>query len=90
MPEVHTLASLEQYRVSKPFLNPKGIADLRMGSAVIRHVWLVIDYCDGNLAWAAQELGIHRTSLWRIISGKTRYTRKKRKRPERTSGPSTA
>jgi DNA-binding protein Fis len=51
--------------VAPPFLDKYGIADLSMASAKLRHVVLVLEYTEGNMRWAADELGVNAATLWR-------------------------
>ena len=50
-----------------PLAYPNGILDLRLDSAIRRHVSDVLDYCGGQRIWAAQELGVDLSTLWRWI-----------------------
>lgn len=43
-----------------------GIADLTLASAIHRHLVLVLDYTCGDLTWAAEELNVNVTTLWRM------------------------
>jgi transcriptional regulator of acetoin/glycerol metabolism len=49
------------------FHRESGVADLTLASAVRRHIVLVLEYTDGHQQWAADELGIHTTTLYRIL-----------------------
>jgi hypothetical protein len=42
-----------------------GIIDHTLESAIRRHVSFVLDYTEGELDWAAQELGVNASTLWR-------------------------
>ena len=46
-------------------MRANGIPDFSLHHAAMRHIEMVLDYTDGDTAWAAQELGIHRTTLGR-------------------------
>lgn len=46
---------------------PSGLVDYTVRSATRRHVAMVLDYTGGNLGWAADELGVNKTTLWRWI-----------------------
>lgn len=50
---------------SPPWIRPNGLADLTLSSAMQRHILFVLDYTEGDVRWAAQELGIHQSTLWR-------------------------
>lgn len=52
-----------------PLMRPSGLADLRLSSALKRHVALAIEYCGGDLKWAAEELEVDRSTLWRWLRG---------------------
>lgn len=51
--------------MTAPPLLPNGLADWSLDSALKRHVAAVLEYCDGDLEWAASELGINRSTLYR-------------------------
>ena len=57
------------YLVPPPLHYPSGIADLRVRSAILRHVALVLDYTGGRKHWAAEELDIDPVTLWRWVRG---------------------
>jgi hypothetical protein len=48
-----------------PWSRPNGIADLTLASALQRHVSMVLDYCEGSVHWAAHEMGIDPSTLYR-------------------------
>ena len=48
--------------------HPNGLVDLHLKRCMRRHVlWVVEHYCEGNRKWAAQELGIEPSTLYRQI-----------------------
>jgi hypothetical protein len=47
------------------FLGPNGLADWSIDSLLRRHVETVLVYTQGDLGWAADELGISVSTLWR-------------------------
>lgn len=52
-----------------PVIYPhNGLADLRLSSAIHRHVLAVIEYTEGNMSWAADELAIDSVTLWRFVN----------------------
>ena len=50
-----------------PLVRPSGLADLTMLTAKRRAIALALEYCDGDIEWAAEELAIDRTTLWRHL-----------------------
>lgn len=47
------------------FLHPSGLANLSLDNAIRVHVQWVLEYTDGSLSWAAEELGIDKATLYR-------------------------
>ncbi|HKQ57970.1 MAG TPA: helix-turn-helix domain-containing protein [Candidatus Eisenbacteria bacterium] len=80
-----------------PICYASGIADLTLRSAVLRHISLVLEYTGGRQKWAAQELGIDSSTLWRWLKsardgverkphgkiGQTRAWREENRTPDR-------
>jgi transcriptional regulator of acetoin/glycerol metabolism len=50
-----------------PVLRRNGIADLTLDSALKRHVHFVLDYTGGHLSWAADELGVSPSTVYRWL-----------------------
>lgn len=50
-----------------PLFHANGLADLRLHSAIRRHMAMVLEYCSGDITWAAEELGVDRTTVWRTL-----------------------
>lgn len=53
--------------IPPPWHRPTGILDLSVRSAILRHVAYVLDYTDGRRDWAADELQINKSTLWRWV-----------------------
>lgn len=51
-----------------PMTRPSGLVDLTLDSAMKRHLALVLEYCDGNLQWAAEELGVNKATVARLVA----------------------
>lgn len=49
---------------AREFVRPNGIADWTLAN--LQRVWvlMVMDYCGGNVSWAALELGVARITLY--------------------------
>lgn len=49
-----------------PLLSPDtGLADWSLDNALKRHVDAVLDYTEGDHGWAADEMGVNRSTLYR-------------------------
>lgn len=57
----------EARRVAPPWMRPNGLADLTLESAIRRHIVLVLEYADGQKDWAAEEMGISPSTLYREL-----------------------
>lgn len=44
---------------------PNGLVDYTIDGAIRRHVEMVLDYTGGDYAWACEELGVDRKTLYR-------------------------
>lgn len=57
-----------EVREAPPIIYPhNGLADLRVDSAIHRHVLQVLEYTGGDYAWAAEELQVNVVTLRRWI-----------------------
>jgi len=69
-PLVSRAAAPREARLSPPpVFRANGLADLTLRSATLRHVAMVLDYADGQVTWAAQELGVAESTIRRMLSG---------------------
>lgn len=52
--------------IAPPLISPSnGLADWSLDSALRRHVAAVLEYTEGDLAWAAAELRVNVSTLYR-------------------------
>jgi transcriptional regulator of acetoin/glycerol metabolism len=57
----------EPRRVPPPWNHPNGLIDLTLDSAIRRHIVRVLEYTDGQKDWAAEEMGISPSTLYREL-----------------------
>ena len=47
------------------YIGPTGLANFNLDTALRRHIFMALDYCAGDMKWAAVELGISGSTLYR-------------------------
>jgi len=53
-----------------PHIADNGLADWNLGRAIARHIDEALEYCEGDKKWAARELGISGSTLWRHLKAR--------------------
>lgn len=72
-PACRSLAAAQsaQNKASRVVLSPEALANLNLDQAILMHIDKVLSHAGGNKLRAARLLGISRSTLYRLLEGKT-------------------